>query len=107
MVPPRTILGLTAKMLQFRVHTAPSPATHPDPAHGSHDLHSAVGPRHVQASDVLQGRSKALVEKRDAKGPGPQNVSRRTSSYAPYLAEEERAKGVPRSGRTSTLIKSS
>lgn len=36
--------------------TCPRPSTHPDPSHGSHDLHPALRPRHVQAPDVLQGK---------------------------------------------------
>lgn len=53
----------------FQAHTAPSPATHPDPAHGSHNLHSAVGPRYVQTSNVLWGEKQTLAEKRDARVP--------------------------------------
>lgn len=50
--------GPAAKILDSPLHTARLLATHPDPAHGSHDLHPAVGPWHVQASYVLWGRSK-------------------------------------------------
>lgn len=34
--------------------------THPDPPHGRHDLHSAVGPWHIQAPDVLQGKKERI-----------------------------------------------
>lgn len=42
----------------------------------------------------------------DSKGPQSQKVSRRTSSWAPYFAKEERAKGVSCSGMTPKVIKS-
>lgn len=55
---PSTSKRAPAKLRERWPHPALPPATHPYPAHGSHDLHSAVGPRHIQASDVLRGGSK-------------------------------------------------